>query len=114
MNCSPPGSSVQEFSRQEYWSGLLCPPPRDLPNPGIKPASPALTGGFFTAEPPRKPSKSILGKKIGGLFENGLDLGKEEECWPGSPGEQNQDLRRSCLLLNDANLGKEAGALGSA
>ena len=30
-----------EFSRQEYWSGLPCPPPGDLPNPGIQPASPA-------------------------------------------------------------------------
>ena len=30
------------FSRQEYWCGLPCPPPGDLPNPGIKPASPAL------------------------------------------------------------------------
>ena len=30
------------FSRQEYWSGLPCPPPGDLPNPGIEPASPAL------------------------------------------------------------------------
>ena len=30
------------FSRQEYWSGLSFPPPRDLPDPGIKPASPAL------------------------------------------------------------------------
>ena len=29
------------FSRQEYWSGLPCPPPGDLPNPGIKPQSPA-------------------------------------------------------------------------
>ena len=29
------------FSRQEYWSGLPCPPPGDLPDPGIKPASPA-------------------------------------------------------------------------
>ena len=29
------------FSRQEYWSGLPCPPPGDLPNPGIKPAPPA-------------------------------------------------------------------------
>ena len=28
------------FSRQEYWSGLSCPPPRDLPEPGIQPASP--------------------------------------------------------------------------
>ena len=36
------------FSRQEYWSGLPCPPPGDLPNPGIKPMSPALAGGFFT------------------------------------------------------------------
>ena len=27
MDCSPPGSSIQEFSRQEYWSGLPCPPP---------------------------------------------------------------------------------------
>ena len=39
------------FSRQEYWSGLTCPPPGDLPDPGIEPAfltSPALAGGFFT------------------------------------------------------------------
>ena len=39
------------FSRQEYWSGLPCPPPGDLPHAGIKPASlisSALTGGFFT------------------------------------------------------------------
>ena len=39
------------FSRQEYWSGLPCPPPRDIPDPGIEPAfpmSPALAGGFFT------------------------------------------------------------------
>ena len=40
------------FSRQEYWSGLLCPPPGDLPNPGIKHRSPALQvdsllSGFF-------------------------------------------------------------------
>jgi len=38
------------FSRQEYWSGLPCPPPGDLLYPGIEPAplmSPALTGGFF-------------------------------------------------------------------
>ena len=30
------------FSRQEYWNGLPCPPPEDLPYPGIKPAAPAL------------------------------------------------------------------------
>ena len=39
------------FSRQEYWSGLPCPPPGDLPDSGIEPVSlmsPALAGGFFT------------------------------------------------------------------
>ena len=39
------------FSRQEYWSGLLFPPPGDLPDQGIKlssPVSPTLAGGFFT------------------------------------------------------------------
>ena len=37
MDCSPPGSSVHGFSRQEYWSELPCPPPGDLLDPGIKP-----------------------------------------------------------------------------
>ena len=39
------------FSRQEHWSGLPCPLPGDLPDPGIEPmslSSPALSGGFFT------------------------------------------------------------------
>ena len=45
--------------QQELWSGLLFPSPGDLPNPGIEPASlvsPALAGGFFTTEPPGKPT----------------------------------------------------------
>ena len=46
-----------EFSRQEYWSGLPCPFPRDLPNSGIKPTSPGscIAGRFFTTELPGKP-----------------------------------------------------------
>ena len=39
------------FSREEYWSGLPCPPPGGFPTPGIEPMSlisPALAGGFFT------------------------------------------------------------------
>ena len=42
-----------EFSRQEYWNGLLFPPPGDLPNLGTEPESPvcpALAGGLFTWE----------------------------------------------------------------
>ena len=40
------------FLRQEYWSRLPFPSPGDLIDSGIEPASPALTGGFFTTEPP--------------------------------------------------------------
>ena len=44
------------FSRQEYWSGLPCPPSGDLPGPGIEPSSPAspTVGRFFTTEPSGK------------------------------------------------------------
>ena len=47
------------FFGQEYWSGLPFPPPGDLPDPGIKLRSPALTGVFFTTEPPGKPSEHL-------------------------------------------------------
>ena len=46
------------FFRQEYWSGLPCPPSGDLPYPGMETTSPvslALAGGFFTTKAPRKP-----------------------------------------------------------
>ena len=44
------------FSRQEYWSGLPFPSLEDIPDPGIKPESPVLGGGFFfTTEPLGKP-----------------------------------------------------------
>ena len=44
------------FSRQEYRSGLLFPSPGDLPNPGIKPRSPALQADALTSDPPGKQS----------------------------------------------------------
>ena len=40
------------FSRQEYWSGLPFPSPGDLPDPGIKPGSPALQADALLSEPP--------------------------------------------------------------
>ena len=46
------------FSRQEYWRGLPCPPPGDLPDPGIKPRSPTLQIDSLLSEPPGK-SKNI-------------------------------------------------------
>ena len=51
---SPPGSPIPGISRQEYWSGLPFPSPEDLPDPGIKPGSPALQADSFTTEPQGK------------------------------------------------------------
>ena len=88
-----------EFSRPEYWSGLPFPPPGDLPDPGIEPASfefPALAGGFFTTEPPRK-LQIITPKGVGRtscLFINfpsalmgflDSSVGKESACNAGDP-----------------------------
>ena len=50
-NRAPQAPLSIAFSRKEYWSVLPCPPPGDLPNPGIKRESinsPALEGGFFS------------------------------------------------------------------
>ena len=55
------------FSRQEYWSGLSCPSPGDLSDPGIKPmspASPVLQAYSLTTEPPGKPIKSYWRSSI--------------------------------------------------
>ena len=52
------------FSRQEYWNGLPCPPPGDLPNPGIEPRSSTLRADSLPSESPGKP-KNI---GMGGLF----------------------------------------------
>ena len=49
------------FYRQEYWSGLLCPPPGDLPNPVIEPKSPALQMDSLPVESPGKPRDTGMG-----------------------------------------------------
>ena len=43
------------YFRQEYWNGLPFPSPRDLPNPGIEPRSPALQEDSLLSEPTGKP-----------------------------------------------------------
>ena len=48
------------FSRQEYWSGLPFLSLGDLPDPGIKPASPAFQADTLTSEPPGKPIARIV------------------------------------------------------
>ena len=65
------------FPRQEYCSGLPCPPPGDLANPGIKPRSPALQVDSIPSEPPEK-LKTGVGSLIpspGDLPDPGIELG---------------------------------------
>ena len=54
VGCSPPGSSVHGILQARIPNGLPCPPPGDLPNPGIEPRSPTLPGK-------RKLDISVLG-----------------------------------------------------
>ena len=59
MDCSLPGCLSMGFSRQEYWNGVPCPPPGNLPNPGIKPVSlicPAWQADSLPLAPPGKPN----------------------------------------------------------
>ena len=57
-----------EFSRQEYWSGLLFPSPGDLPYPGIEPRSPTLQADPLISEPPGRPrtelSRSVVSDSL--------------------------------------------------
>ena len=71
--------------REEYWRELPFPPPGDLPNPGIEPASPkspTLAGGFFTTEPPRKPIGNQKRKQLYQLMNNPFS---SFEAGAGSP-----------------------------
>ena len=67
-----------EFSRLEYWSGQPFPSPGDLPNPGIKPRSPALQADYLPSEPQGKPKNTGVGKPIPSpahLSNPGIELG---------------------------------------
>ena len=85
MDCSPPGSSLfMGFSRPEYWSGLPCPPPEDLPDPGIKLRSPTLQVDSLLSEPPEKPMNTEAHSFSGDLPNPGTK--------PGSPALQADSL----------------------
>ena len=100
LDSSPPGSSVHGISQTRIWSWLLFPSPGYLLNPGIEPAFPALSGGFFTTETPGKPTYSValcysrLRKLIQGL--NTL------ECLP-------QSVLSSSLVFRCSIYGEQDG-----
>ena len=63
MDHSPPGSSVHGILQARVLEWLLCPPPGDLPDPGIEPPSlmsPVLAGGFFTTSATWEVPKNVI------------------------------------------------------
>ena len=62
------------FSRQEYWSGLPFLPPGDLPNPEIKPRSPALKADSMLSEPPGKPPNRKIPPKLMTVLVHDIEL----------------------------------------
>ena len=74
MDWSPPGSSVHGIPQARVPRGLPFLSPEDLPDPGIKPRSPALTGRFFATEPPGKPWMVPVNRDSPTTFVTGLFL----------------------------------------
>ena len=71
------------FSRQEYWSGLSFPSPRDLADSGIKPRSPALQTGSLPSEPLGKPNSFLRIVKIGCSYIEWVEArNTEDNCVP--------------------------------
>ena len=89
------------FSRQEYWSGLPCSPPGDLPNPGINPASllsPALAGRFL----PEKPLSTHIHIISPHFLHMTILPGNQNRCYSTSFREET--LRQDDIDLKAAQL----------
>ena len=84
MDCSLSGSSIHG-THVLFWSGLSFPSPEDLPNPGIKPRSPALQADALLSEPPGKNLYIITLTKLNQSYPGHSD-GKESACNTGDPG----------------------------
>ena len=90
------------FSRQEYRSGLPCPPPGDLPNQGIKPRSPASQVDSLPAEPQGKPKntgESGLNPSPADLPDPGIKLGSPVLLADSLPAELPGKLQVSSIHL---------------
>ena len=70
------------FSRQEYWSGLPCPSPGDLPNPGNEPRSLTLQVNSLPSESPGKPKNTGVGEWVGEVTQLCLTLCDPMDCSP--------------------------------
>ena len=95
-------SLSMRFSRQEYWSGLLSPPPVDLPDPGIKPmspVSPALLADSLPAGPLGKPvellGEGLLGHALARKWVRQGGAEGKTNLWGGSYSGFHHPMRSS-------------------
>ena len=107
------------FSRQEYWSGLPCPPARELPDPGIQPeplTSPASANGFFTTSSTweawrRSQRRKFLIRAQQAIW--GLDEGQLHVVWLSLPSLHTSFLLLPAALVNwgpaTTRIGAQAG-----
>ena len=99
VDCSLPGSSVHRIRQARYWCGSPCPPPGDLPDPGIEPESlmsTPLTDGFFTTSATWKASTPPCQLKKCATWELRVKvfyLGQNEDC---SLGDSSEKLLQRC------------------
>ena len=79
VDCSPPGFPplLMGHPRQDYWSGLLCPPPGDIPDPGIKPATPALQADSLLL---RQQGGPTLVQSVPHILQDGLGVINISSC----------------------------------
>ena len=99
--CQAPLS--MEFHRQEYWSGLPFPSPKDCPNPEIEHVSPSLAGRFFTTVPPGKPNKKV------NLFKtkNFCSANATSREWEDKPQTGRKYLQNTYLIKQLSKIYKE-------
>ena len=113
MDCSPIYRflCIWGFSRQEFWSGLSCPPSGDLLNPGIKPRYPTLQANSLLSEPPGKPKNTGVGSLflLHGELPYGLNQGLLNCRWIlyqlsylGSPYSLFSSVQFSRSVLSDS------------
>ena len=114
MDCSLPGSSVCGFLQARILQWVAIPSPRDLPNPGIEPRSPALQVDSLPAEPQGKPIRltdviSLVSKGLSRVFSNTTVqkhqfFGTQLSSWSNShicTSVQFSSVTQSCPTLCD-------------
>ena len=106
------------FSRQEFWNGLPCPLPGDLPSLGIETRSPALQVGSLLSEPPEKPKNTRMDSLSlpGDLLDPGIKLGSPtlqvDSLSAELPEKASWYLVCILTVLNRKRRGREEGDRG--